>query len=137
MLVYFTSPGMAQSDNHAEIGFHLDYSTQKLIGGGIEVGGTFEKHYIGVNSLVFPSRGRSVCTTFINLKYGYSVNNFTPFIIGGYYTSGGESVRFKEGLNGYEYGGGLSYQFTDSPIKLTAQISNIKTDFSFSLVREF
>lgn len=136
MLVYFTTPGMAQSDNYnsAQIGFHFDYFKSN-IGAGIEGGYKVNNSYIGLNTLFHFNRKRDV-PTFVNMQYGYYVGGFMPFVLGGYYTAGGEAVREKEGKQGMEYGAGLSYQFNDSPVKLSVQISNVKTCYSIGLVKD-
>lgn len=118
----------------AEIGFHLDYSAKYHSGGGIEGGAWINNSYVGANTQIYFSRNESVPAS-INLKYGYFINGFIPFVVGGYYSCGKEAVESKAGTKGYEYGAGLSYQFKDSPIKLSIQQTNINTNFSISLVR--
>jgi len=118
-----------------QVGFHFDYADRYHLGAGIE-GGVFKcDSYFGANTQIYFSRQRNYVVT-MDAKYGYRIGDVIPFVCAGYYTSGGEAVKAGEGISGIELGGGISYQFRDSPLKISLQLTNVSNNISFALVRD-
>lgn len=79
-------------------------------------------NYIGADTHFYFGHLRNV-PVIVNLEYGYSIGQIQPFIVGGFYTCGGEAVKENEGKQGLLYGGGISYYPAYLPVKIQAEIT--------------
>lgn len=126
--------------------WHFNYSPKYKLGAGIDVGyETKTGNVFRLNSLVY--LGRSITLPMsANISYGYSVSGilpfvFQPFVLGGLYTTGGESVKDGEGSSGIEYGGGMMIMLLQKEsdelgmqIEVGSKITNIGLSFSSGLI---
>lgn len=104
--------------NFGIFGAKMEYSnTFNQLGAGFFGGYKAGNNYIGADTHIFFKRARNV-PVIANLEYGYSIGQLQPFIIGGFYTCGGEAVKENEGKQGFLYGGGISYLPDYLPIKI-------------------
>ena len=104
------------------IGAQIEYSaTYKQPGAGIFGGYQFGNSYAGIDTHFYMGRVRKIPST-INLEYGYTIGKFQPFISCGFYTCGGEAQREGEGVQGFEYGGGINYNISNH-LKIGAAIT--------------
>ena len=110
------------SFSFGQIGFHVEYSNKYKAGGGIDIGHNFNNVYIGTTAHLYFTNKRNVPTE-ADLIAGYNIGQFQPFISGGYYSCGKEAVSEGEGTRGINVGGGLAYQFRDSPVRLSAGVT--------------
>jgi len=110
------------SFSFGQIGFHVEYSNKYKAGGGIDIGHNFNNVYIGATAHLYFTNKRDVPTE-ADLVAGYTIGQFQPFISGGYYSCGKEAVSEREGTRGINVGGGLAYQFRDSPVRLSAGVT--------------
>ena len=108
--------------SNAQIGFHTEYSNKYKAGGGIDIGHNFNNIYIGTTAHLYFTNKRNVPTE-ADLIAGYNIGQFQPFISGGYYSCGNEAEKEGEGIRGINVGGGVAYQFRDSPVRLSAVIT--------------
>lgn len=110
------------SFSFGQIGFHVEYSNKYKTGGGIDIGHNFNNVYVGATAHLYFTNKRDVPTE-ADLVAGYNIGQFQPFISGGYYSCGKEAVSEGEGTRGINVGGGLAYQFRDSPVRLSAGVT--------------
>lgn len=108
--------------SNAQIGFHTEYSNKYKAGCGIDIGHNFNNVYIGATAHLYFTNKRNVPTE-ADLVAGYNIGQFQPFISGGYYSCGKEAVSEGEGTRGINVGGGLAYQFKESPVRLSAGVT--------------
>lgn len=117
-------------------GFHLEYSAKyHKTGGGFDGGYRFGNNYFGADTHIYFTNQRNVPVE-VGLHYGYNIGSFQPFITTGYYTCGGEAVREKEGIQGFNVGGGISYKLRNSPLKFTTGTTGNNIYLSVGLIKE-
>lgn len=138
ILLMWTTTGNAQylqPESFGIFGVKAEYSpTFKTAGAGFFGGFKDGNSYFGGDTHIYFGRIRNV-PVMANIEYGYSIGQIQPFIIGGFYTCGGEAAKENEGKQGLLYGGGISYLLKSIPIKFQAGINNVNTFFSIGFYR--
>lgn len=72
-----------------------------------------------------PASGRKTPIT-LSVEYGYTIGSFQPYVIFQHFSSGAESVAYKEGISGFACGGGLSFYTQSLPLKFSVGLSNLQ-----------
>jgi len=124
--------------------WHLNYSPKYKAGVGIDVGYEINNNVFRLNSVTYPSNSRTIPIS-VNASYGYSLLRiFQPFVLGGYFTTGNESVKEKEGSSGIEYGAGMLVMLLQKEsyhiglqIEAGSKITNLGLSFSSGLIIKF
>lgn len=74
---------------------------------------------------ILPASGRKT-PIILSVEYGYTIGSFQPYIMFSHFSSGAESVAYKEGISGFAWGGGLSFYTKSLPLKFSVGLSNLQ-----------